>query len=411
MTSYSMKHYMSPKYIKIYLLLLAFAWVVPKTYAQTENSDNSKDDRKPLLLDMQTQIDIAHAINAMYNFKFDVAENNFEVFREKHPNHPMPYFLFGLSNYWKIMPNQENKAYDQKFLYYMNKVTGLARKMYRKNKRDIEASFFLSAGYGLKATFYAYRKKWRKSVLDAKGALKYLKRGKKIQQMSPELLFGDAMYNYYTAQLRKEKPLLRPLLALFPRGNKQKGLQQLTKVAYNAFYTRTEAQYHLMEIYRYYEKNRTKALQFARYLYRTFPDNPYFERSYASIAFSAGWYSELINVSNSIMNKITAGKPGYEAISGRYASYFLGYTYLYRYPDKSRAKNYFQLTVKYAEETKSYESGYYQSALEKLARMARDEKKYRLAKLYYRKVRKYAKRRSKRYKEAKAFLRKYRRLR
>ncbi|OJJ14642.1 hypothetical protein BKI52_42195 [marine bacterium AO1-C] len=402
---------MSPKYTKICLLILALMWAVPHTYAQTENSDNSKDDKKPLLLDMQTQIDIAHAINAMYNFKFELAENSFEFFREKHPNHPMPYFLFGLSNYWKIMPNQEIKTHDEKFLYYMDKVTTLAKGMYRKNKKDIEASFFLSAGYGLKATFYAYRKKWRKSLVDAKAALKYLRRGKKIQQMSPELLFGDAMYNYYTAQLRKEKPLLRPLLALFPKGNKQKGLEQLTKVAYNAFYTRTEAQYHLMEIYRYYEKNRAKALQFSQYLYKTFPDNPYFERSYASIAFTAGWYSELIQVSNSIMNKINAGKTGYEAISGRYASYFLGYTYRYRYPDKERAKDYFQLTVKYAEQSKSYESGYYQSALKELARMARDEKKFRLAKRYYRKVKKYAKRRSKRYKEAKAFLRKYRRLR
>jgi tetratricopeptide (TPR) repeat protein len=211
--------------------------------------------------------------------------------------------------------------------------------------------------------------------------------------------------------LRKEKPILRPLLALFPRGNKTQGIKQLTKVAYNAFYTRTEAQYHLMEIYRYYEKDRAKALHFARYLYRTFPDNPYFERSYASLAFTSGWFSELTLVSKSILNKIAAGKPGYEAVSGRYASYFLGYTYLYRYHNKEKAKEYLQQTVRFAEKTKSIGSGYYQSAMVKLARIARDEKKIRLAKVYYRKVRKYAKRRSKRYKEAKAFLRKYRRFR
>lgn len=396
---------------KIYVWLFTFVCLSLPALGQKEHSDNSKDNKKVLLLDMQTQIDIAHAVNAMYNFKFDVAENNFEFFREKHPNHPMPYFLFGLSQWWKIMPNQDIKTYDDKFLQYMDKVTSLARGMYRKNRKDIEASFFLSAGYGLKATFYAYRKKWRKSLVAAKASLKYLRRSKKLNQMSPELMFGDAIYNYYTAQLRKEKPMLRPLLALFPKGNKAQGLKQLTKVAYNAFYTRTEAQYHLMEIYRYYEKDRSKALHFARYLYRTFPDNPYFERSYASLAFTSGWFSELVPVSQSILNKIAAGKPGYEAVSGRYASYFLGYTYLYRYHDKEKAKKYLQQTVRFAEQTKSVGSGYYQSAMVKLARIARDEKKIRLAKLYYRKVRKYAKRRSKRYKEARAFLRKYRRFR
>lgn len=402
---------MSPLRTKIFCWLLLTLGVSTHVFAQSEHTANNKEGKKVLLLDMQIQIDIAHAINAMYNFKFDIAENNFEFFRQKHPNHPMPYFLFGLSQYWKIMPNQSVKAYDEKFLYYMNKVTDLARVLYRRNKKDIEASFFLSAGYGLKATFYAYRRKWRKSMLDAKAALKYLRRGKKINQMSPELMFGDAMYNYYTAQLRKEKPILRPLLALFPRGNKQKGLDQLTKVAYNAFYTRTEAQYHLMEIYRYYEKDKRKALQFSRYLYKIFPDNPYFERSYASLAFLTGWFSELKQVSQSILNKISAGKPGYGPISGRYASYFLGYAYLYRFRDKAKAKGYLQETVKFAEESKSYSSGYYQSAMVKLARMARDEKKIRLAKLYYRKVRKHARRRSKRYKEARAFLRKYRRVR
>ena len=111
------------------------------------------------------------------------------------------------------------------------------------------------------------------------------------------------------------------------------------------------------------------------------------------------------------MNKIAAGKPGYEGVSGRYASYFLGYSYLYRYQNKEKAKGYLQQTVKFAEQTKAYKSGYYQSAMVKLARMASAEKKIRLAKLYYSKVRKHAKRRSKRYKEAKAFLKKYRRFR
>ena len=43
-------------------------------------------------------------------------------------------------------------------------------------------------------------------------------------------------------------------MALFPKGNKQLGLQQLEEVATNAFYTRVEAQYFLFRLYASEEK-------------------------------------------------------------------------------------------------------------------------------------------------------------
>ena len=66
-------------------------------YAQVE--------QQMLLSDMQVQIEATEAVNDMYNFKFEKAEQQFRWLKQKYAWHPLPYFLLGLSEWWKIMPN------------------------------------------------------------------------------------------------------------------------------------------------------------------------------------------------------------------------------------------------------------------------------------------------------------------
>ena len=62
-----------------------------------------------LLENVKIQIEATEAINDMYNFKFDKAEMQFRWIRQRHPDHPLPYYLLGLSQWWKIMPNIDDK--------------------------------------------------------------------------------------------------------------------------------------------------------------------------------------------------------------------------------------------------------------------------------------------------------------
>ena len=55
-----------------------------------------------LLLDMNMQIEATQAVNDMYNFKFAQAERQFHRIKQAHPTHPLPYFLLGLSEWWKM---------------------------------------------------------------------------------------------------------------------------------------------------------------------------------------------------------------------------------------------------------------------------------------------------------------------
>src|SRR5690606_14425466 len=117
-------------------------------------------------------------------------------------------------------------------------------------------------------------------------------------------------------------PLLRPVLMLFPKGDKQLGLRQLEEVSDNAFYARVEAQYFLFRLYASEEKKPYEALRITSYLHDKYPNNPYFHRFYARQLYSVGRTGEAKDVSLEILRRIDANQVGYEANSGRYASFF-----------------------------------------------------------------------------------------
>jgi hypothetical protein len=345
----------------------------------------SSQDKSPmLLLDPNVQIECTEAVNDMYNFKFERAEKQFDIIKLRYPDHPLPYFLKGLSTWWKMMPNLSKKDYDDIFLAYMDSTITMAEKLYKKSDNKIEAAFFLSGAYGFKAQFHGERDNYARATWAGKNALKYLSEYKDDNDLSPEFLYGVGLYNYYEVWIKEEYPLLRPVLFFFKNGDKQEGIRQLEEVANNAFYARTEAQYQLVRIYASLEERKDHlALPLAQYLHQTYPDNPYFERLYARAAFYSGSY-ELESVSRSILKKIEEGNPGYEEISGRYASYFLGYINKSRNP--ALAKEYFLKTVYFAEKIGANDSGYYLRALKFLAEFAEKEGNKELAKQYYQKI-------------------------
>ena len=351
----------------------------------------SQDHSGLLLNDMNLQIETTDAVNDMYNFKFKEAEKKFRWLKQKHPSHPLPYFLMGLSEWWKIMPNIDNQKFDKRFMAYMDTTIYLARRMHNMDSENAEAAFFLSAAHAFKSRLYSERKSWRKAASEGKSSLDYLEMNKEKADLGPEFLFGDALYNYYAEWVPEHYPLLRPVLMFFPNGNKELGMKQLKEVAFNAFYTRTEAQYFLMRILALDEKQPYEALQLAEYLHTTYPDNPYFHRYYARMLYSTGQYNKLEKTAKEILAKIDSGMTGYESISGRYAAFYLGQMNL-NFKRYEVAKPYFEQTVKFAKSDEAYDSGYLQYALIALGDIALEEGNKKLAKAYYKEVKKHAKR-------------------
>ncbi|CAN5133942.1 hypothetical protein BH23BAC1_BH23BAC1_00360 [soil metagenome] len=362
-----------------------------------------KQEVPKLLSDMNIQIEATQAVNDLYNFKFDRAEKQFRWLKQKYQWHPLPYFLLGLSEWWKIMPNTEETRYDEKFLAYMDSSIYLAERLYEMDETNVEAAFFLSAAYGFKGRLYSDRKSWGKAASAGKSSLKFLDKSKGQDDLSPEFLFGDALYNYYSVWVPENYPLLRPILMFFSKGDKNLGIQQLREVANNAFYTRTEAQNFLMRIMAIEENDPLSALPLSEYLATTFPDNAYFERFYARLLYSAGRQRQTELVSLDILDKIDRGMPGYEATSGRYAAFYLGQIYESS-RDFENAKKYYKRAVDFGEEIEAHESGYYLYSLLALAKIADKEKDKSTARGYFNQLKSHAKRKHPAHKAARDYL-------
>ena len=372
-------------------------------FSAASQSGEEKDTTLILLADRQIQFECTQGLNDLYNFKFAEAEAEFQDLKVRYGWHPLPYFLMGLSDWWKIMPNPKNTSYDESFLANMDTTIQVAQRLYDGYPAyKAEAAFFLAAAYGFKGRLYSdeERKNWRKAATVGKNALNYLEEGRGNHHLSPELVFGDALYNYFSVWVPENYPALRPLLWFFPKGDKDLGLKQLKEVSYNAFYTRTEAMVWLMRILNSYENDQFQALQISEYLMESYPNNPYFHRYYARMLYSVGRYVEAEPVCKEILARIDRGMTGYEGTSGRYAAFFLGQIYESK-KNLEEARKYYELCVKFAEEIGAIESGYYLYSLISLGEINQAQGNKAEARRYFQLVRKKADRKDQAFKDAK----------
>jgi hypothetical protein len=382
-------------------VLASLLWVAHFSVAAQTKA--KKDTTIILISDLHVQLECTQALNDLYNFKFPQAEFQFRYLKAKYRWHPLPYFLMGLIEWWKIMPNTKDKSHDDTFLAYMDTTIMVGENLFKHHPEyKTEAAFFLAAAYGFKGRLYSdeERRNWRKAASVGKDALDYLEISKEQQNLSVELLFGDALYNYFSVWVPENYPALKPILWFFRKGDKALGLKQLREVSYNAFYTRTEAMVWLMRILNSYENDQVHAFQVSEYLYQNYPDNPFFHRYYARMLYSMGRYTEAEPVCKKILDRIDSNFVGYEATSGRYASFFLGQINEARkkYDD---AKAYYKLCMKFAEQIDATDSGYYLYSMIALGEIAEKQGNKTEAKRWFKEVKKKASRKDEAYKDAK----------
>jgi len=359
-------------------------------YATPAQSRAKKDTSLFLTASPAILMESVNALNELYNFQFEKAEAQFEILKEQYGWHPLPHFLMGLCQWWRLTPIGHDEAIEKKFLYYMDKSIDVAEELMDNSKEyKIEAAFFLAGSHGLKAHLFAEEenRSWTKAAFQGKAALRYLEMCSENNYLSPELLFGDGLYNYFAVWVPENYPILKMLFRFMRKGDKALGLKQLQQVSANAVYTRIEAMLWLMRVQNSYENNQAEAFRLAEYLHQTFPFNPYFHRYYARMLYQRGMYVELEKESLYLLSQIDAGQFGFEATTGRYASFFLGQIYE-RASNTEEAKKYYKRTVEFAEKNNHIESGYSLYAMMSLGEMAARQKDKALAEEYFKRVKK-----------------------
>ncbi|QCK16498.1 tetratricopeptide repeat protein [Mangrovivirga cuniculi] len=380
----------------IYSILISFTLFF-NSKAQTQDSIFI------LLENPKVQIESTDAVNNLYNFRFEKADLQFGWLQQEYPWHPLGYFLRGLSEWWKILPNMQDKSRDDRFHAYMDSAIYLAEFLYKKPPNKIEASFFLAAAYGFKGRLLSEREEWLKAASAGKKALKYLEDSEEYTNLSPEFLFGHALYNYYSVWIPDNYPALKPILIFFKKGDKDLGIKQLREVANNAFYTRTEAQHFLVKILNSEKKNKSEALLVAKLLMDTYPKNSVFMMYYARLLYNSGRWSQMVPVCDTIMTRIDANEFGYGPWAGKYAAFFLGEHYKAK-RENEKAKYYYRRAIDFGEVGEMEESGYHLYSLLNLLRIADEEEDHEVAEEYVEAIRDHSDRKHPANKAARKYL-------
>lgn len=338
---------------------LITAIIIGLGLTQNAMAQSASNSSEYLLLNMPLQIEITDAVDNMYNFNFRKAEVDFDWLKYRYPEHPLPYFLFGISTWWQMLPNLDAETpLGDEFLAYMDTAIVKAKVLLEEDENNVEAAFFLSGSYGFKGRYHSEKRNWGRAASAGKWALRYLEKTKGNEGFSPEILFGDALFNYYSIWIRENYPMLKPILIFFPKGDKQLGIQQMEEVSKNAFYTRIESIYFLMRIKAFEEQKTYDALRLGRQIFEKYPNNAYFHRFYAQMLYTTGQYQQAEVVSQEILKRITEDQIGYEDVSGRYASFYLAHINKKR-NDTTAARDYFSKAITFSENSGDEESGYY----------------------------------------------------
>ena len=386
------------------LLLIAFFIASINSFSQQK--------RKVLLTDMNIQIESTDAVNHLYNFKFDRAIQGFNYLKYRYPTHPMPYFLIGFAYWWRMQPDVSSiKDYDDIFKSYMDSCIYFAEDIYDDDENNIDAIFFLSAAHGFMARIHGERENYMKATNHGRKSISYMEEGEKFTEFSSEFLFGLGLYNYYEPWLKENYGYLRPILFFFGDGDKELGVKQLQEVAKTAFYTRTEAQYFLIDILKD-QKMHKEAGETVDFLVKTYPDNPVFQKEYAKVNYSKFHKKdEMIPLCKSMLEKMEQGFEGYNAHICRQAAYYLGYIYLYYEKDYDTAIQYYIKNIELSESIPILESNYYHHSLHEVGDYYHSKKKdYPNAKIYYEKVVKLTSKKKEIHKDAKKKLKKYKKM-
>jgi tetratricopeptide (TPR) repeat protein len=288
-------------------LLLLFAWV--ETNAQGAKFDSLA----------------SQGIKQIYGMQFTQAENTFRRLISDYPDHPAGRFFLAMIDWWKILVDADVESYDDLFFQKLEDVIYQCDDLLKKNPDNVDALFFKGGAIGFRGRLRAFRESWIKAADDGREALPIVERASKLDPNNLDVQLGFGIYNYYASVIPDEFPLLKPLMIFFPKGDKQKGIEQLTNTAMNGKYAKYEARYFLMTLYFSYENDAYRAGEFAKMLNTDFPDNPVFERWMGRIAARKGDNVTCASIFQDVLNKAGKNYFGYNNYKAeREAYYYIG---------------------------------------------------------------------------------------
>jgi tetratricopeptide (TPR) repeat protein len=233
-----------------------------------------------------------------------------------------------MTAWWAINIDRDNNALFDEFYKKVEKVEEVCDKILDKNDEDADALFYKGGALGYRGLVYSLKDSWLNAAQDGKTALNLLDKANEVNPNNPDVKFGLGIYNYFAEFVPDKYPVIKPLMIIFPKGDKLKGLAQIKDISINSRYAKTEAKFILAYLYSIYEKNYAESQFYAQDLVVSFPSNPFFRQLLCRSFIGLSNWPAAIDGWQKVLALCDSNSFGFNEKVRREAHYYLGVSYL-----------------------------------------------------------------------------------
>jgi hypothetical protein len=234
-------------------------------------SGNQKSEAQ-ILKDTASLNLLKKGVDFVYNFQFSNAEDIYTRLSKAYPNHHVIHLFRGMITYWENYPLIPTSHSCAVFEESMKKCIDLCTK---KNTHD-EAETLLSnlCARGFLLLFYTDNNMSLDVFPLATSTYPLIRRAFNYTDSYPDFYFFTGLYNYYREAYPDNYPVYKPLTFLFPKGDKLRGLKEISLASKNAIVLKAESFSFLSSIFLGFENDYQKALYYIQSRYEIYPGNP-----------------------------------------------------------------------------------------------------------------------------------------
>ncbi len=218
---------------------------------------------------------IKKEIDCIYNMHFQDARQLCDKIKAAYPDHPVIHLIRAMITYWENYPMTKTGSGKSSFEADLRECVNISEK---NSNPSNEAEFLLAdlCARGFLLLYYSDNNMVMEVIPLASSSYKYLMQSFNFTSAFADFYYFTGVYNYYRDAYPKAYPVYKPIVMLFPSGDMQTGLRQLSTAAVNSVVLRAESLVLLSNIFVTFENNFPQGIIYSRNLFQRYPDNPDF---------------------------------------------------------------------------------------------------------------------------------------
>ncbi|MBN1639125.1 MAG: DUF3808 domain-containing protein [Ignavibacteriales bacterium] len=246
----------------------------------------------------QLESTILKGLDYFHNFQFEKAEKQFDDAIKKYPAQPHGYHFLAQMYLWQYMGSKDKDDF-----YEFNKNSNLsidkAEIILEDANNNYEVKYILGSAHLLRVLAYTQQGPNFDAISDTKIATKYFEEIIEAKPNFNDAYLGLGIFDYalsYVPGLFKWGLAMIGLSA-----DKDRGLDYITRTYKKGKYSKTQAGFHLSNIYADYHANYSEAIKILKNLTDKYPNNSVFHYQLGSIYIKSKKLSDAENSLNKVI--------------------------------------------------------------------------------------------------------------